>query len=116
MRDAPALAADPAVPRWARVIVPTALASTAGVFLWSNLVVGASVLVRVAVAGQTFELPPVFDFTLGNSVRDMWQGEVYKPHPPPPPPCSPCPRVTVSSPPQWRVPMEKSNKIALQGT
>lgn len=80
LRDAPALAADPAVPLWARVGVPTALTATAGVFLCSNLVVGASVLVRVAVAGQTFDLPPVFDFTLANSVRDMWQGQVG--HPP----------------------------------
>jgi hypothetical protein len=80
LRDAPALATDPAVPLWARMSVPTALAATAGVFLWSNLVVGASVVVRVAVAGQTFDLPPVFDFTLRNSVRDMWQGEVG--HPP----------------------------------
>jgi hypothetical protein len=41
-----------------------------------HLQVGASVHVRVAVAGQVFQLPPAFDFTLGNSVRDMWQGKV----------------------------------------
>eukprot|EP01137_Pigoraptor_chileana_P010360 Opistho-2@59848 len=46
-------------------------------FISSNTSVGASVYVYVSANGSLTKLPSLFDFSLGNSVRDMWVAEVY---------------------------------------
>jgi len=50
---------------------------TMGLFLWSNLSVGATVHVLLSLAGTSVPLPSIFDYTLFNSVRDFWSSEAY---------------------------------------
>jgi len=81
------LARSPRVAAWARVAVPLAILGNAALFVSSNTSVGASVLVRLAyrpgaaasktLTPETLTPPPVFSFTLANSVRDMWRAGVY---------------------------------------
>jgi hypothetical protein len=46
-------------------------------FISSNTSVGASVYVYVTFGGEQTKLPSLFDFSLGNSVVDMWEAKVY---------------------------------------
>jgi len=58
--------------------VPVVLILTIVLFLMANLGVGASVGAKLVLAGgQVVNPPPLFSFSLGNSVHDMWQAGVY---------------------------------------
>jgi hypothetical protein len=46
-------------------------------FVATNASVWASVIVKIIFEGNEIELPPVFSFTLTNTVHDMWQAKVY---------------------------------------
>jgi len=46
-------------------------------FLWSNLEVGASVVLTIHTGTSSHPLPSLFDFSLANSIRDMWSAKVY---------------------------------------
>ena len=67
----------PNVPAYARLSIPLFLLSGALMYLSGNLNVGASVLVKVNAGGLYVPLPSLFDFSLGNSIRDMWNAQVY---------------------------------------
>ena len=47
------------------------------IFIFSNINVGASVYIVITMSGHEQILPPVFQFSLANSVHDMWQAGVY---------------------------------------
>ncbi|ELR22307.1 uncharacterized protein ACA1_252520 [Acanthamoeba castellanii str. Neff] len=53
------------------------LLSNIALFISSNTSVGASVYMYVTMGGEQTKLPSLFDFSLGNSVVDMWHAEVY---------------------------------------
>jgi hypothetical protein len=72
-----ALMFHPDVPPYARLSVPFFLLSGALMYLSGNLNIGASVIVDVNFADLNVPLPSLFDFSLGNSIRDMWSAEVY---------------------------------------
>jgi hypothetical protein len=67
----------PHVPSFARLSIPLFLLSGALMYLSGNLNVGASVLVQLRAGGMYVPLPSLFDFSLGNSIRDMWNAQVY---------------------------------------
>jgi len=46
-------------------------------FISSNTSVGAAVYLYVNMGGQETKLPSLFDFSLANSVIDMWEAKVY---------------------------------------
>ena len=46
-------------------------------FVAANCNVGASVYIVLSIGGHVTRLPDIFQFTLANSVRDMWQAGVY---------------------------------------
>eukprot|EP01127_Copromyxa_protea_P017743 TRINITY_DN5453_c0_g1_i1.p1 TRINITY_DN5453_c0_g1~~TRINITY_DN5453_c0_g1_i1.p1 ORF type:complete len:1061 (+),score=251.87 TRINITY_DN5453_c0_g1_i1:40-3222(+) len=71
------LATDPKVPALARYGLPVLLFLNIGTFIVANVAVGASVEMRVILGEEEIWLPSLFDFTLANSVRDMWQAGVY---------------------------------------
>jgi Paraquat-inducible protein A len=58
-------------------LAPLLLLFNIGLFLSSNLSVGASVYVVLASGGVQTQLPSLFSFTLANSVVDMWRAHVY---------------------------------------
>ena len=63
-----------------RAVVPATIFGTAGLFLASALPpygIGATVDLRVAVAGEPIELQRLFQFTLAGSVHDAWHAGVY---------------------------------------
>lgn len=75
-------AASPLIPTTVSVGIALTLLATMLLFLSSNLSVGAEVRVSASLRGaggapQTVELPAVFSFSLGNSVRDMWNAHTY---------------------------------------
>ena len=72
-----ALMFHPDVPAYARFSVPFILLSGALMYLSGNINVGASVFVNVNFADLAVPLPSLFDFSLGNSIRDMWSAQVY---------------------------------------
>ena len=68
---------NPSIPAFFRFGVPVTIIATMGTFLSSNLSVGASVTANVSTDDFTSVLPPLFAFTLSNSVHDMWKAGVY---------------------------------------
>ena len=71
------LGAGAAVPVAVQYLMPVLLFLCAAIFAGSNLAVGASVFVVVNLGDERIVTQSLFDFTLGNSVRDMWNAEVY---------------------------------------
>ena len=102
--DDVSLARSTRVPLWVKWALPLALVGNVMLFVSSNTAVGASVMLSAQLrdvtpsgsaggaAGSpgaslrvgeepavplTLTLPPLFDFTLANSVDDMWKAKVY---------------------------------------
>lgn len=62
---------------WVRMIVPFIVMSNLVLFLSSNLGLGAAVTIRLEYSNDIIFSTDVFDFSLGNTVKDMWTAEVY---------------------------------------
>lgn len=60
-----------------RYSVPLLIVATIGMFFSSNNLAGASVVAIVTMGSAHIEPEPLFQFTLVNSVRDMWNAQVY---------------------------------------
>jgi len=77
----PALESEPSLAmlhsRRIRICYTTALLVTTGTFVWANAKPGARVDVLLELAGEHVALPPLFKFTLMNSVEDMWNAKAY---------------------------------------
>jgi hypothetical protein len=67
----------PKLPTSLRIMVLVVLVINIALFLWSNNSVGAGVGAIVGLAGQQLDLNGLFDFTLSNSVHDMWTAGAY---------------------------------------
>ena len=74
-------AVSPRVPLWVRRALPLAVLGNVALFVSSNAAVGAQVLLSATAADDAgtvrADAPPVFEFTLANSVTDMWAAGVY---------------------------------------
>eukprot|EP01084_Bolivina_argentea_P205248 350666_1 len=46
-------------------------------FVSSNTGIGAAVMIQLRGGGNTLAIPPLFKFTLSNSVKDMWNAGLY---------------------------------------
>jgi hypothetical protein len=68
---------DGQVPETARYLLPICAWVTIAVLLASNLTIGASVDLTVAVDYHQFRLPSLFGFSLFNTARDMLQARIY---------------------------------------
>lgn len=66
------LALDGKIPVALRYGVPVLLFLNIALFITANTSIGASVYVRLTFGQDELWLPSLFDFTLANSVRDMW--------------------------------------------
>eukprot|EP00298_Acanthocystis_sp_HF-20_P014621 c20848_g1_i1.p1 GENE.c20848_g1_i1~~c20848_g1_i1.p1 ORF type:complete len:1549 (+),score=654.29 c20848_g1_i1:86-4732(+) len=66
-----------AVPTWAKVLIPLLLFATIGLFLSAHMSLGADVSIYVNYGEKTLKQISMFQFTLSNSVTDMWQAQVY---------------------------------------
>lgn len=73
----PALVVHPGIPFLLRYGVLLSLCVNIALFIMSNTNVAASVYMVLTVGGQSTQLPDLFQFSLANSVRDMWNAEVY---------------------------------------
>lgn len=71
------LASHPRLPTALRYGVPVLILVNIGVFVSSNSGVGATVKLVATYANDTLIDAPLFDFSLGNSVHDMWEAGVY---------------------------------------
>eukprot|EP01126_Amoeba_proteus_P062631 TRINITY_DN8544_c0_g2_i11.p1 TRINITY_DN8544_c0_g2~~TRINITY_DN8544_c0_g2_i11.p1 ORF type:complete len:709 (-),score=113.77 TRINITY_DN8544_c0_g2_i11:67-2193(-) len=71
------LATNPRIPVLARYSIPFFIFANISLFIVSNTGIGASVYPRFTFGEKTLWLPSLFDFTLANSVRDMWKSGVY---------------------------------------
>ena len=67
---------DSRVPLVFRILIPIAILSTMAVFVSSNSSAGAYVLI-VLNLGRRIQTPSLLDFSLVNSVREMWNAEAY---------------------------------------
>ena len=74
-------AVSPSVPLWIRRTLPLAVLGNVALFVSSNTAVGADVLLSAIAADNAgtvrADAPPIFEFTLANSVTDMWAAGVY---------------------------------------
>jgi len=68
---------DPAIPWVVRYSIPFLLLTNIVLFISSNTSNGASVYIVLASQDGDVRLPSLFDFSLGNSVQDMWDAGVY---------------------------------------
>lgn len=71
---------SPAVPDLMRVFIPMFVVATIALLLSSNLSVGASVDLTLSLSGQSakeVKLPPLFAFSLGNTITQMYQAGIY---------------------------------------
>lgn len=71
------LASHPSIGARAALGVPLLLISIAGLFLCSNMSIGAKVLLLLDLNQQDFLLDGVFDFSLISSIIDMWNSGSY---------------------------------------
>lgn len=71
------LIAHEKVPTFVKWAIVLSVLGNVALFISSNSGVGASVGVVINLAGQYIDLGTVSEFTLGNSVHDMWQAGVY---------------------------------------
>lgn len=61
-----------------RALLPLLVLANAGLFLYANFSTGASVVLSADVSSHLFSpSEPVFLFSLGDTVRDMWRAKVY---------------------------------------
>lgn len=68
---------SPHLNAYARIIIPSLCILSIGLFINSNTGVGASVIFEGTVGDKTSEQMILFTFSLGNSVKDMWQAGIY---------------------------------------
>jgi hypothetical protein len=73
----PCLASHPHVSTFWAFAIPLLLCVNIVLFVSGNTSLGASVKIRATLIGQVLNTPSLFDFTLANSVQDMWQAGVY---------------------------------------
>ena len=71
------LAEHERVPITARIFVPFLLFLTVALFSFSNAAVGATVKLSVQIFGAQVIEYSLFDFSLVNTIRDMWDAKVY---------------------------------------
>jgi hypothetical protein len=64
-------------PESIKYLVPVMIVGTTVLFLSSNLSVGASVDLSVQLSQQSIGIPGLFQFSLGNTVSEMYQAGVY---------------------------------------
>lgn len=71
----------PKIPKYVRYGIPAIILANVGLFLFANLRVGAAVNAYLSYTDDGVEniksLPALFDFSLENSVVDMWKAEVF---------------------------------------
>lgn len=72
-----ALAEHPSIPLSARIAVPIVLFTTVGLFAFSNASTGAKVQMTASVFKIELFRFSLFDFSLVNTVTDMWKAKVY---------------------------------------
>ena len=72
-----ALADHDVVPGWAKVLVPLMMWTMVTLFAFSNSTLGARVKLTADVGGVPLVNYKLFDFSLANTVREMFQAEVY---------------------------------------
>lgn len=65
------------IPLFVRIFFPVAVAANIAIFLMANLSIGVSVMVEIDIGQITIDPPSIFDFTLSNTVTDMWKAGVY---------------------------------------
>jgi hypothetical protein len=73
----PALVIHPQIPARVRYGIIFCICMNISLFICSNTNVGASVYILLTSGGESVRLPDLFQFTLANSVRDMWHAKVY---------------------------------------
>jgi hypothetical protein len=73
----PCLAFHPKIPFSVRFGIPFLLFINVALFISSNTSVGASVYVLITAVNKQWATPSLFDFSLANSVHDMWKAGVY---------------------------------------
>eukprot|EP00656_Telonema_subtile_P002700 TRINITY_DN1122_c0_g1_i1.p1 TRINITY_DN1122_c0_g1~~TRINITY_DN1122_c0_g1_i1.p1 ORF type:complete len:2329 (-),score=412.59 TRINITY_DN1122_c0_g1_i1:67-7053(-) len=62
---------------WVRILIPLIVLLNCVLFLSSNLGLGAAVKIKLEYSDVVVFSADTFDFSLGNSVRDMWTAKVY---------------------------------------
>ncbi|KAK8895817.1 hypothetical protein M9Y10_013702 [Tritrichomonas musculus] len=68
----------PKLPLWVRLLMPILICSNISVFLSSNGSYGGSVFLKMHFGDyKKLEFPSMFDFSLINSIRDMWKAGTY---------------------------------------
>lgn len=65
------------VPGVVKFVVPVSCLAAIGIFLTAHLSYGARVELTGTIGGDNYELPSLFEFSLANSIRDMWSAKVY---------------------------------------
>ena len=73
----PSLFRNTKVPALWRYLIPVVLVADIALFLVANLSVGATVAGNVGLNGHPGNNVPIKAFSLGNSVKDMWDAGVY---------------------------------------
>lgn len=71
------MVSHPKIPAVVRFGIPLAICLNIAFFISSNLSVGATVFMVVTMGNEQLTLPPLFTFSLADSVRDMWDARNY---------------------------------------
>jgi Paraquat-inducible protein A len=72
-----ALIVDPDIPLAVRLVVPPILLLNAVVFLFSTFHVGAIIYIQLDFKGESFTFPPLFEFSLYNTTKDLYNAGTY---------------------------------------
>jgi hypothetical protein len=72
-----ALADHRAIPMWAKIVIPFLLWLITALFAFSNASIGAKVEIVARVTDKVVVQYALFEFSLTNTITDMWKGGVY---------------------------------------
>jgi hypothetical protein len=64
------------IPWWLRMLMPVIILGNIGFFLSGHLSLGASVTIMASLGGQTFKEGDFFEFSLGRSTIEIWNGKL----------------------------------------
>jgi hypothetical protein len=73
-RSSPSLFRSDVIPIWVRWSMPLIILGNIGFFLSGHLSLGASVSIIASIAGQSFEEKGFFEFSMGRSTIEIWNG------------------------------------------
>lgn len=65
------------IPLFWRLVIPVIVFGLMGLIFSSNMTMAVDVMLEIDIGTEVFTPPAIFSYGLGNTIKDMWNAEVY---------------------------------------